>query len=84
MSHLVEARKLDWNIAGYEGNRRHAINREHYCVQVVWPDGGLEVAVVEATPALTAGLLRLADRPGQGVRQARPMSPGGAAIAPVA
>ncbi|MEJ7744425.1 MAG: hypothetical protein WKF73_18915 [Nocardioidaceae bacterium] len=30
---LVEARKLDWTIAGYEGNRRHAINREHYRVQ---------------------------------------------------
>jgi hypothetical protein len=50
---LVEARKLDWSIAGYEGNRRHAINREHYRVQAVRPDGGLEVAVVEglgATP----------------------------------
>ncbi|WP_246633755.1 MobF family relaxase, partial [Pseudonocardia nigra] len=44
---LVEARKLDWSIAGYEGNRRHAINREHYRVQAVRPDGGLEVAVVE-------------------------------------
>jgi hypothetical protein len=44
---LVEARKLDWGIAGYEGNRRHAINREHYRVQAVRPDGALEVAVVE-------------------------------------
>jgi len=44
---LVEARKLDWAIAGYEDNRRHAINREHYRVQAVRPDGALEVAVVE-------------------------------------
>jgi len=44
---LVEARKLDWTIAGYEGNRRHAINREHYRVAAVRPDGALEVAVVE-------------------------------------
>jgi len=44
---LVEARKLDWTIAGYEGNRRHAINREHYRVQAVRADGTLEVAVVE-------------------------------------
>jgi len=44
---LVEARKLDWTITGYEGNRRHAINREHYRVQAVRPDGALEVAVVE-------------------------------------
>lgn len=44
---LVQARKLDWTIAGYEGNLRHAINREHYRVQGVRGDGGLEVAVVE-------------------------------------
>jgi len=44
---LVEARKLDWTIAGYEGNRRHAINREHYRIQAVRADGALEVAVVE-------------------------------------
>ncbi|MFC4950784.1 MobF family relaxase [Pseudonocardia sp. GCM10023141] len=48
---LVEARKLDWSIAGYEGNRRHAINREHYRVHAVRPDGGLEVAVVEGRTA---------------------------------
>jgi len=43
---LVEARKLDWTLAGYEGNPRGAINREHYRVQAVRPDGGLEVAVI--------------------------------------
>ena len=43
---LVEARKLDWSLAGHEGNPRGAINREHYRVQTVRPDGGLEVAVV--------------------------------------
>jgi hypothetical protein len=44
---LVEARTLDWTIADYEDNRRHAINRGHYRVQSVRPDGALEVAVVE-------------------------------------
>jgi len=43
---LVEARKLDWTLAGYEGNPRGAINREHYRVQAVRPNGALEVAVV--------------------------------------
>jgi hypothetical protein len=43
---LVEARSLDWTLAGYEGNARGAINREHYRVQGVRPDGGLEVAVI--------------------------------------
>lgn len=43
---LVEARSLDWTLAGYEGNPRGAINREYYRVQAVRPDGGLEVAVI--------------------------------------
>ncbi|MDN5916082.1 MAG: relaxase domain-containing protein [Pseudonocardia sp.] len=43
---LVEARKLDWSLAGHEGNPRGPINREHYRVQVVRPNGSLEVAAV--------------------------------------
>ncbi|MGD9525578.1 MAG: MobF family relaxase [Pseudonocardia sp.] len=41
---LVEARRLDWSLAGHEGNRRGPINRETYRITAVRDDGGLEVA----------------------------------------
>jgi hypothetical protein len=47
---LVEARKLDWSLAGYEGNRRGPINRETYQVIAVRDDGGLDVASTKGEP----------------------------------
>ncbi|MHA6629148.1 MobF family relaxase [Pseudonocardia sichuanensis] len=43
---LVEARALNWAVRDVEGKPRPAVTREHYRVQAVHPDGGLEVAVV--------------------------------------
>jgi hypothetical protein len=43
---LVQARMLDWDLAGYEGNRRGPINREHYRVLATRDDGGLVVAPI--------------------------------------
>ena len=43
---LVEARQLDWSLAGHEGNPRGAINREHYRVHAIRDDGSLEVAAI--------------------------------------
>ncbi|MGH3963017.1 MAG: AAA family ATPase [Pseudonocardiaceae bacterium] len=40
---LVEARRLAWDLAGYEGNRRGPITREHYRVREVRDDGSLVV-----------------------------------------
>lgn len=43
---LVEARRLAWDLAGYEGNRRGPVTREQYRVLSVREDGGLDVAHV--------------------------------------
>jgi conjugative relaxase-like TrwC/TraI family protein len=43
---LVEARRIAWDLAGHEGNPRGPINREHFRVQAVRPDGSLEVAAI--------------------------------------
>jgi len=40
---MVEARKLDWGLAGHDGNRRGPINRETYRITAVRDDGGLDV-----------------------------------------
>jgi conjugative relaxase-like TrwC/TraI family protein len=40
---IVEARKLDWTLAGVEGNPRGVINRERFRVTAVRDDGALEV-----------------------------------------
>ena len=39
---IVQARSNGWHLAGYCGNRRGPINREHYRVTAVREDGGLE------------------------------------------
>jgi hypothetical protein len=44
---LVEARKLDWGLAGHEGNRRGPVNRETYRVSAVRGDGGLDVTTAD-------------------------------------
>jgi hypothetical protein len=41
---LVQARLNGWHLAGYDGNQRGPINREHYRVVETRPDGGLVVA----------------------------------------
>lgn len=41
---LVEARRLAWELVGYEGNRRGPVTRERYRVLGVRDDGGLDVA----------------------------------------
>ncbi|GAA4929254.1 conjugative relaxase-like TrwC/TraI family protein [Actinomycetospora succinea] len=43
---VVQGRRVAWELAGYEGNRRGAVNREHYRVLGVRDDGALDVAVV--------------------------------------
>jgi conjugative relaxase-like TrwC/TraI family protein len=43
---LVEARRLAWELAGHEGNRRGPVTREQYRVLGVRADGGLDVAHV--------------------------------------
>jgi len=43
---LVEARKIAWDLAGHEGNPRGPINREHFRVHAVRPDGSLEVTAI--------------------------------------
>ncbi len=45
---VVQGRRVAWDLAGYEGNRRGPINREHYRVTAVRDDGALEVTVVAA------------------------------------
>ncbi|WP_370588577.1 MobF family relaxase [Pseudonocardia sp. C8] len=40
---LVEARDNNWDLAGYEGNRRGPLNRDLYRVTAVRDDGALEV-----------------------------------------
>ncbi|GLZ49765.1 hypothetical protein Acsp06_59500 [Actinomycetospora sp. NBRC 106375] len=45
---VVQGRRVAWELAGYEGNRRGPINREHYRVTAVRDDGALDVAVVGA------------------------------------
>jgi hypothetical protein len=43
---LVQARLNGWHLAGYGGNRRGPINREHYRVLETRDDGGVVVAPV--------------------------------------
>ena len=38
---LIQARHNAWHLAGYEGNRRGPLNRDHYRVIETRPDGGL-------------------------------------------
>ncbi|MGH3777967.1 MAG: MobF family relaxase [Pseudonocardiaceae bacterium] len=45
---LVEARRLAWDLAGYEGNRRGPITREHYRVREIRDDGSLVVHHITA------------------------------------
>jgi len=48
---LVEARAIARDLAGHEGNPRGPINREHFRVQAVRPDGSLEVAAIAGRTA---------------------------------
>ncbi|MQA11729.1 MAG: AAA family ATPase, partial [Pseudonocardiaceae bacterium] len=43
---LVQARRNGWELAGYQGNRRVPINREHYRVVETGEDGHLVVAPI--------------------------------------
>ncbi|PRX47744.1 conjugative relaxase-like TrwC/TraI family protein [Prauserella shujinwangii] len=43
---LIQARRNAWDLAGYQGNRRGPINREHYRVLATRDDGGLTVAPI--------------------------------------
>ncbi|GAA4895125.1 MobF family relaxase [Actinomycetospora straminea] len=45
---IVQGRRLARDLAGYEGNRRGPVNREHYRVTGVRDDGALNVVVVAA------------------------------------
>lgn len=53
---IVQGRRVAWDLAGYAGNRRGAINRELYRVEEILPNGDLVVASLEVphTPG-TAG-----------------------------
>ncbi len=48
---LVEARRLAWELAGYQGNRRGPVTREQYRVLAVRADGGLDVAHITGRSA---------------------------------
>lgn len=48
---LVEARRLAWELAGYEGNRRGPVTREQYRVLAVRADGGFDVAHITGRSA---------------------------------
>ena len=43
---VVQARRNGWHLAGYHGNRRGPINREHYQVAAVRDDGAIEVTAL--------------------------------------
>ncbi len=68
---VVEARRIAWDLAGFEGNRRGPINRERYRVTGVRDDGSLEVDVISAGMPL---LGRGDDAPGAGERMVLPAS----------
>jgi hypothetical protein len=52
---MVEARKLDWTLAGVEGNPRGVINRERFRVTGVRDDGALEVVPLTGPSAADGG-----------------------------
>ncbi|MDD7966132.1 MobF family relaxase [Actinomycetospora lemnae] len=52
---VVQGRRLAWELAGYEGNLRGPINREHYRVTGVRDDGALAVKVVATDEPFHAG-----------------------------
>ncbi|MEC3976245.1 MobF family relaxase [Amycolatopsis sp. H20-H5] len=56
---LIQARRIAWNLAGFEGNRRGPINREYYRVLDTREDGGLVVAPVAGRDG---GVEQLGDR----------------------
>jgi conjugative relaxase-like TrwC/TraI family protein len=52
---LIQARSNGWELAGYEGNARGPINREHYRVLHTLDDGGLVVAPITGRTAASDG-----------------------------
>lgn len=50
---LVQARRNDWDLSGWEGNTRGPINRETYRVVEVRPDGGLVADRVDGPGQIT-------------------------------
>ncbi len=48
---MVQARRLAWELAGYDGNRRGPITREHYRVLETREDGSMVVAPIVTVAA---------------------------------
>src|SRR5699024_2954964 len=48
---VIQARMNGWNLAGYAGNQRGPINREHYRVLETGDDGHLVVAPIDGHAA---------------------------------